>query len=118
MKQFEKSLAAYQSVLDKIDARRDGFERLESGKVQLLVAKAYIDKGDVGQAKAMWQHVIDDKRSSDTDRANGHLWLGKFYDVEGKRPKALEEYNAILALQASPRLKEEAAKYKRQPFKW
>jgi tetratricopeptide (TPR) repeat protein len=115
---YDKAIAIYRGVMEKIDARRDGYERLEAPKVLLLMARAELERPNVAEARKIWERVIVEKRATDTDRANARLWLGKTYDAEKQREKALAEYDAILKpeLKAAPRLKEEAAKYKKNAF--
>ena len=63
-----------------------------------------------------YERVILDRSATDTDRANARLWLGKIYDITKDRSKALAQYDAILSLNCSPRIKQEAQKYKKKPF--
>ena len=56
------------------------------------------------------------RRSSDDDRGNARLWLGKLYDIMKNRPRAISEYDAVISLNCNARLKEEVQRYKKNPF--
>jgi tetratricopeptide (TPR) repeat protein len=120
LEHYDQSIATYKTVMEKIDSRRDGYERLEAPKVLLLMAAANKDGKNLTESRRIWNQVITDRRSTDTDKGNARLWLGITYDAEGQREKALEQYRAILKpeLKAAPRLKEEAARYQKKAFKW
>ncbi|HEX4999311.1 MAG TPA: tetratricopeptide repeat protein, partial [Terriglobia bacterium] len=117
---YDKAITIYENVLEKISAGRDGYDRLEAPKVLLLMARANISNQDLPEARKIWNRVIADQRSTDTDRGNARLWIGKFYDAEGKRDQALEQYNAILKpdMKAAPGIKELASQYKKEAFKF
>ena len=55
--------------------------------------------------------------SAPNAKANAHLWMGKMYDSSGKRAEALQQYDAILALNCDPDLKSQAQEFKKKPFK-
>jgi tetratricopeptide (TPR) repeat protein len=122
MANFDKAIATYKVVLEKIDGRRDGYDRLEAPKVMLLMAKASTEgkTASLPEARRIWTSVIADRRSTDADRANARLWMGRWYDLEGQRDKALEQYDAILKLdlKSAPAIKEEATRLKKQPFRF
>ena len=50
-------------------------------------------------------------------KAGAYLWLGKIYDSRDERAQALQQYDAVLALNCDAELKEQAREYKRKPFK-
>jgi tetratricopeptide (TPR) repeat protein len=118
LKKYDQSVSTYSGIISKIETRRDGYERLEASKVLLLLAKVYLDGGQVEKGIATYNRVTEYPGASATDRANAHLWLGKLDDVMGQRAKALPHYDAILALDCKPELKVEAKKYKKKPFSW
>jgi hypothetical protein len=60
---------------------------------------------------------VQSKEAPPNDKANAYLWLGKMYDTSGQRDLALQQYDAILALNCDPGLKSQAQQYKRRPFK-
>ena len=113
---FNKALNTYSAVLKKIENGEKGYEDLQAPKVLLLLAKAHLDSSAAGEAIMTYERVILDRSATDTDRANARLWLGKIYDITKDRSKALAQYDAILSLNCSPRIKQEAQKYKKKPF--
>jgi tetratricopeptide (TPR) repeat protein len=117
MSSWDQSLKIYQSVLDKIENRKDGYERLEAPKVLLLMARANIESRAADKALPVYERVVADRRSTDIDRGTAMLWMGKIYDSMGNRAKALKEYDSVLSLTTTPQIKQEAEKFKKQPFK-
>ena len=113
---FNKALNTYSAVLKKIENGEKGYEDLQAPKVLLLLAKAHLDSSAAAEAIMTYERVILDRSATDTDRANARLWLGKIYDITKDRSKALAQYDAILSLNCSPRIKQEAQKYKKKPF--
>jgi hypothetical protein len=116
LQQWDQSITTYTAVLNKAEAGNEGYKKLEAPKILLLLAKAYLDKSAVPEAMGIYNQIISDARSSDTDRANAHLWLGRLYDLMKDRPRALVHYDAILSSNCKPGIKEEAQKYKKTPF--
>jgi len=116
IKEWDQAINSYRSVLQKVEAGNQGYKHLDRSKVLLLLAKANVDQGSVPEGMAIYQEVISDGRSSDNDRANARLWLGRLYDLMKDRTKAVAEYDAILSLKCDPRLKAQAQKYKKDPF--
>ncbi|MGH9860543.1 MAG: hypothetical protein ACRD5F_11020, partial [Candidatus Acidiferrales bacterium] len=62
---------------------------------------------DVERAKRLFQRVITgagvERRASDARwLAWSHVYLGRIYDVEGKRDLALTEFRAALAIENAP----------------
>jgi tetratricopeptide (TPR) repeat protein len=122
MGNYDLARTTYRRVIEKIETRRDGYERLEAPKVMLLLARVTMEgeHQSLPEARRIWNAVITDPRSTDTDRANAHLWLGKYLDNEGKHKEATDHYDAVLkpGLQVAQGVKDEATKYKKTPFKY
>lgn len=114
--QWEDAMHGYNSVLRKIDAGAKGYNNLNRAGVLLLLAKTHLDSSEVTEAMDIYMDVVSDLRSTDTDRANARLWLGRLYDLMKERTNAVAQYDAILSLNCDPRLKAEARRYKREPF--
>jgi len=113
---FHNAVSAYSAVLKKIENGEKGYEHVQAPRILLLLAKAHLDNSADAEAIMTYERVILDGRATDTDRANARLWLGKIYDIFKDRSKALAQYDAILSLNCSPRIKQEAQKYKKKPF--
>ncbi len=116
LRDWDQAINTYSTVLRKIETGDAAYKQLQAPKVLLLLAKANLDKSSVDEAMKIYDHVVSDQRSSDDDRANARLWLGRLYDIMKERPKALAEYDAIASLRCNARLKEEALKYKKNAF--
>lgn len=117
LQQWDQSISAYASVLRKVEAGNEGYKKLEAPKVLLLLAKAYLDKSAVPEGMEIYNRIISDRRATDTDRANAHLWLARLFDLMKDRANALVHYDAILSSNCETRIKNEAQKYKKTPFK-
>jgi tetratricopeptide (TPR) repeat protein len=118
LKKFDQSISTYNRILEKIGTGASGYERLESGKILLLIAKAYLDGDQPQKGIAMYSQIIRSKEVSTDDRGNAHLWLGRLDDVTGHREEAVSHYRAILDSDCAPKLKNEATKFLKKPFKW
>ena len=116
LQQWEYAIDTYETVLEKIDAHEEGYGSLDRTRLQLLLAKAHLDNSEVTEAMTIYMEVVASARSTDTDRANARLWLGRLYDLMKDRTNAVAQYDAILSLDCDPRLKDQARKYKQYPF--
>ena len=103
-------------MLGKIESGEKGYEHVQAPKILLLLAKTHLNNSAVAEAIMTYEGVTLDGRATDQDRANARLWLGKIYDITKERTKALAQYDVIPSLNCSPRLKQEAQKYKKKPF--
>jgi len=113
---FNNAVSTYSAVLKKIESGEKGYEHVQAPKILLLLAKAHLDNSAVAEAIMTYERLTLDGRATDQDRANARLWLGKIYDIMKERTKALVQYDAIPSLNCSPRIKQEAQKYKKKPF--
>ena len=52
-----------------------------------------------------------------SEKADAYLWMGKIYDSRNERAKAIQQYDAILALNCDRGVKSEAQRYKRKPWR-
>jgi len=113
---FNNAVSTYSAVLKKIESGENGYEHVQAPKILLLLAKTHLNNSAVAEAIMTYEGVTLDGRATDQDRANARLWLGKIYDITKERTKALVQYDAIPSLNCSPRIKQEAQKYKKKPF--
>ena len=113
---YNNAVSTYSAVLKKIESGEKGYEHVQAPKILLLLAKAHLDNSAVAEAIMTYERLTLDGRATDQDRANTRLWLGKIYDIMKERTKALVQYDAIPSLNCSPRIKQEAQKYKKKPF--
>jgi tetratricopeptide (TPR) repeat protein len=104
-------------VLAKAEERKNGYERLAVHKVYYSLGTSNVERVKFDQALDAFDHVAKSKDAPPNDKANALLWRGKIFDSGGQRDQALQQYDAILALNCDPALKSQAEQYKRRPFK-
>jgi len=104
MKSWDQADHVYSEIIAEIEAKQNGYD-------QLREARVYYEKGksDVNGLKI-------DKATAD-EKADSHVWLGRIFDSRDERSKALEQYNAVLALDCDAVYKTVAQGYIRTPFK-
>jgi tetratricopeptide (TPR) repeat protein len=117
MKRWDDAVRTYQQILSKIQAHKDGYERLAAHKVYYALGTSNVERLQFEMAVEMFLHVVDSKEAPPDEKANAHLWIGKIFDSGGHRSQALEHYEAILALDCDADLKAQARQFKRRPFK-
>jgi tetratricopeptide (TPR) repeat protein len=107
--------AAAADAFQRVLAARPGDERATYG---LAVASALQGKPD--QARELFAKVIDAAQNplagpnAHPDPSNlswSHIYLGRMYDVEGKRDLAVVEYRAALAVANAPEAARNAAQH-------
>jgi tetratricopeptide (TPR) repeat protein len=116
MNKWDEAAYVYEQVLAKAAARRDGYERVRPEKIYYDLGNADIHRMQFDDAVGAFQQVVNSSQSTANEKAGSHLWIGKIYDSEKKRAKALEQYAAILALNCSDEFKDEARRYRKTPF--
>jgi tetratricopeptide (TPR) repeat protein len=115
-KRWDDAVRTYEGVLAKIDAKKDGYERVRAEKVYYLLGTSNIDRSQFEKAVDNFWHVTSGKEATPDEKAGAYLWVGKIYDSKKDRAQALKQYEAVLGLDCSSELKAEAQKYKRRPF--
>src|SRR5207244_1326369 len=105
-----------EQILGKLEARKDGYERLFAYKVNYPIGTSNVERLQFDAAVDAFKHVVNSKDAPDNDKANAYLWIGKIYDTGGHRPEALQQYDAILRLNCDSETKSQAQQYKRRPF--
>jgi len=117
MKRWDEAVETYQEILAKIEAKKDGYERLAAHKVYYSLGTSNMERLQFDTAVEAFSHVAKSKEAPPDDRANAYLWMGKIYDSGGHRAEAIQQYDAILALKCDPDIKSQAQQYKRKPYK-
>jgi len=117
MKRWDDAVRTYEQILAKVEGRKDGYERLAAHKVYYLLGTSNVDRLQLDAAIDAFGHVVKSKDAPANDKANAHLWMGKIYDSGGQRTQALQEYDAILALDCDSNIKAQAEQFKRKPYK-
>jgi tetratricopeptide (TPR) repeat protein len=117
MKKWDDSVRVYEQILAKVQAKKDGYERLRVDKVYYAIGETNVHRLQLDAAITAFTHVVHSKDATLNEKADAHLWMGKIYDSGNQREKALQQYDAILGLNCHPDIKAEATRYKRRAFK-
>jgi tetratricopeptide (TPR) repeat protein len=117
MRKFDEAARVYEQVLAKVQTKKDGYERLRQAKVYYALGGASLDGHNFEKAIDDFTQVVLAKDATPNEKGNAYLWLGKLYDSKNDRPRALQQYEAIQALDCDDELKDQAQRYKRTPYK-
>ena len=117
MNQWDVATETYQKILRKIRSETDGYEKLRAEKVLMDLGNSQIQSGHAGESLEPFGLVVVSPDATPNEKASAHIWMGKVYDSSNRRPLALEHYQAVRNLDCDKRLKDEARKFERKPFK-
>jgi tetratricopeptide (TPR) repeat protein len=117
MERLDEAVQTYEQILAKVEGKKDGYERLAPDKVYYALGTINVQHLQLGPALEAFKHVVKSKEARVDVKAAAYLWMGKIYDSRNERGQALQQYDAILALNCDAQLKEQAQQYKRKPFK-
>jgi tetratricopeptide (TPR) repeat protein len=117
MSKFDEAARVYEQVLAKVQAKKDGYERLRQGRVYYSLGSANLEGHEFEKAIDDFTHVVSLNDATPNEKGGAYLWLGKLYDSKNDRPRALQQYDAIQSLNCDADLKDQAQRYKRTPFK-
>jgi len=117
MKRWDDALRTYQEVLAKVEEKKNGYERLAAYRVQHSLGTTNIERHQFESAISNFDHVVKFKDSPPDAKASALLWMGKIHDSAGRRAQALQQYDAILALNCNSEFKSQAQQFKKRPFK-
>lgn len=117
MKRWDDAVNTYEQVLAQAEGHKNGYERLAAHKVYYALGTSNVERLKFDLAMEDFRHVVQEKEAPPNDKGGAYLWMGKMYDTSGKRDLAVQQYDAILALNCDANLKSEAQQYKRRPFK-
>src|SRR5262249_48328952 len=117
MKRWDDAVQTYEGILAKAEGKKDGYERLAAYKVYYPLGTSTMERLQFNLAVDALTHVAKSEDASADEKASGYLGIGKIYDSAGQRSRALQQYDAILALDCDPALKSQAEQFKRKPFK-
>jgi tetratricopeptide (TPR) repeat protein len=116
LEDWDAAVAVYESVLGKVRTGEDDYDRLEPEPVLFKIGEAHIRRMDADSALEAFDAIVDSPDSADELKARSHLWMGKIFDTQGARPRALEEYAQVLELEAPQEIHDEANRFTRQPY--
>jgi tetratricopeptide (TPR) repeat protein len=117
MKQWDDAVHTYEEILEKVEGKKDGYDRLAPDKVYYALGTSNVERLQLEPALEAFTHVVRTKDAPVDERAGAYLWMGKIHDSRNERAQAVQQYDAILALNCDPELKEQAQQYKKKPFK-
>jgi TolA-binding protein len=117
MKRWDDAERVYERILMKVQGKQDGYERVREGRVMYQLATTHVERLQFDKAMEFFTRTTLSKDSPPDEKASAYLWLGKMYDSKNERAKALQQYDAILALNCDSEVKSEAQKYKKTPYK-
>ena len=116
MQRWDDAERVYQQILTKIQAKKDGYDRLRQARVFYALGTSDIDGAQFEKAIDAFNHVVSTNDATQEEKARAYLWLGKLFDSKKDRTKALEQYDALLTLNCSADVKAEAQRYKRHAY--
>ncbi len=116
MKRWDDAVQTYEQVLNKIQAKKDGYERVRVEKVYFSLATSNVERYQFETAVEYFSRVVGGRDATPDEKASAYLWMGKIFDTKKDRPRAVQQYDAVLNLDCGADLKDEALKYKRRPF--
>ena len=116
MHKWDDADRVYGEILEKVLAKKDGYDRLRQGRVFYSMGANNIAGQQFEKAIEAFSHVVSTDDATQDEKARSYLWLGKLFDSKKDRTKAVEQYDALLALNCSADLKAEALRYKRRPY--
>lgn len=121
-KEWGPASEVYRSVLSKVETDQDDYGRLEVDSVLFKIGELNVHGFDTDGlslegAVDAFEKIVMSNQAGDDLKGRSHLWMGKIFDSQNERDKALEHYSSVLVLDCSDVLKREASGYRRQPFK-
>jgi len=116
MHKWDDAERVYQHVLTKVQAKKDGYERLRQARVLYALGTNEMDSEQFDKAMDTFTHVASAGDATENEKGRSYLWLGKLFDSKKDRARALQQYDSLLTLNCSEDLKLEAQRYKRRPF--
>jgi tetratricopeptide (TPR) repeat protein len=117
MKRWDDAVRTYEQILAKVEGKKNGYDRLGADNVYYAIGTSNVERLQLNPALDAFTRVVKSKDAPVNEKANAYLWMGKIYDSRNERPQALQQYNAILALNCDPDVKDQAQRFKRTPYK-
>jgi len=117
MKKFDLADQAYAHVIESIEAKHNGYDRMREDRVYYEKAKNAVDGLKFEEAISAFNRVVRGSKSTADEKADSLVWLGRIFDSRNERNKAVEQYNAVLKLNCDDEYKYAAQAYLKKPFK-
>jgi tetratricopeptide (TPR) repeat protein len=116
MKRWDLAARTYRQITDKVEARKDGYERMRIERVYYELANSEFQAQKFDEATRTFGLVANGATATPNERANAHLWMGRMSDSRRNRADALKHYNAVLGLEVDAELKSDAQRLIKKPF--
>jgi tetratricopeptide (TPR) repeat protein len=116
LKRYDDSNRTYHHVLQNIQTKKDGYEKIRIEKVYYLLGIDDIHSEHFDTAVEDFSRVTSSKYATPDEKAVAHMWTGKIFDSMKDRTRALQQYDAVLTLDCSVEYKTEAQQYKRRAW--
>jgi tetratricopeptide (TPR) repeat protein len=117
MSRPDAALTIYQDVLRKVEDGPDRYERLERASILNRLGVALRHKADLRASIRHFEQALRQPGLSNHTRVVAHLEMGKTYDVMGQRDRALQQYQAVVALEDFADSREEARGLLQHPYR-
>jgi tetratricopeptide (TPR) repeat protein len=116
LEDWDNAIRTYRSVLSKVRAGRNGYDRLDPEPVIFKVGEAYMHAGRYEDGRTTFLALTESEGLDEELESRTRLWLGKIFDSQGRRAEALDQYNRILELSPPDDIRDEANRYRRRPY--
>lgn len=112
----------WRDILNKCIDKKFGYDTFTAREALYYIALALKEKGDYDNALKYLYKCDEACRNLDKDGPTGfmilaNMWMGKIYDLQGKRKYAVMQYQKILKMKKHENSYDEAKKYLDQPYK-
>lgn len=111
---WSEAIEVYESVLGKMEAGLDDYDRFEPEPVLFKLAEAHVHAEHFEEAVPLFDELISDPDSEDGLRCRSHMWAGRLLNDEidsAPADAAAPHFRAIQELPCSRDLKREARRY-------
>jgi tetratricopeptide (TPR) repeat protein len=117
MQRWDDAVTTYRQILAKAESKKDGYERLAAHKVYYSLGTSSMERHQFDDAIDAFGRVAKSKDADPNEKANAMLWVGKMHDTAGRRDEAIQQYDAVLALNCDSDIKSQAQQYKKRAYK-
>ena len=117
MKRWDDADQVYGRVISQIEGKQNGYERMRAERVYYERGKSNAYGLKPNDAITAFNHVVASSNSTANEKADSYVWMGRIFDSQNNRPKAVEQYQAVLSLDCDSEYKDAAQAYLKRPFK-
>jgi tetratricopeptide (TPR) repeat protein len=117
MKRWDEADQVYGQIISEIAAKQNGYERMRAERVYYERGKSNAVGLKPNDAVAAFNHVVSSNNSSPNEKADSFVWMGRIFDSQNDRTKAVAQYQSVLSLDCDAEYKDAAQAYLKKPFK-